>query len=72
MISDGFMGFAYYNMTETMEAQQEVQLRTETIRQCIIQTFVTLVLIRLVEGLFGNRVRKGSHPRRTFFITMLS
>lgn len=35
------------------------------------RNFVTLVLIRLVEGLLGNRVRKGSHPRRTFLISML-
>ena len=71
MISEAFPGIAYYNMTDTKEVQQEVQLQSEVIRQCIILTFVALVLIRLVEGLFGNQVRKGSHPRRTFFISML-
>ena len=71
MISDIFPWFVDYNMTETKEVQQEVQLRTEIIRQCLILTIVTLVLIRLVEGLFGNQVRKGSHPRRAFFISVL-
>jgi hypothetical protein len=70
-ISESFTGFMYYNMTETKEFQQEVQHNTEIIRLCIILTCVVLVLIRLVEGLRGNQVRKGSHPRRIFFISML-
>ena len=39
MLSDGFPRFADYNMTETKEVQQEVQLTTETIRQFIIPKF---------------------------------
>ena len=71
MISDGFPRFADYNMTETNEVQQEVQHSTEILRQCIFPPFVTLMLIRLVEGLLGNQVRKGSHPRRTFLASIL-
>jgi hypothetical protein len=71
MLSEAFPGFAY-NMTETKEAQQEMQLTAEFFRQCIILTFVALVLIRLVEGLLlGNQVRNGSHPLRRFFVSIL-
>ena len=48
MLSETFPGYMHYNMTETKEVLQEVQLQTELFRQCIVLNFVALVLIRLV------------------------
>ena len=70
-LSEAFAGFVEYNMTETKEVQQEIQRTSEIIRQCISLSFVAFVLIWLIEGLVGNQVRKGSHPRRTFFTSIL-
>ena len=73
MLSDSVAGLTDYNMTEAKELQQEVQHASEFIRQYIILTSSLLCLYRdgWLEGLLGNQVRKGSHPRRVFFITVL-
>ena len=75
MLSEALPSFSGYNMTEKKEVQQDMQLTTEIIRQCI--TSLTNFMLRLyylwfwlLEGLIGNQVREGSHPRRTFFLTM--
>ena len=72
MLSEAFSGLTGYKMTETQELQQEVQHTMEFIRQCIILNLSLLCLYGwLVDGLLGNQVRKGSHPRRIFFISIL-
>ena len=73
MLSDEFPIYSDFNMTERKEFQQEAQHNAEILRQYIILNFChnCAYMVRLVEGLFGNQVRKGSHPRRTFLISML-
>ena len=45
MLSETLPSFAGYNMTETKEAQQDIQLTTELIRQYIILNLLSLLCL---------------------------